>query len=88
MLYLILVFAHLLAASMALGAIVAHLQNTTTRDFQPANVTWSYFTPPPGLTKKMDKREKRARMAERALERIDEFASARATPSTALTAVS
>jgi len=72
----------------ALGAIVAHLQNTTTRDFQPANVTWSYFTPPPGLTKKMDKREKRARMAERALERIDEFASARATPSTALTAVS
>jgi methylenetetrahydrofolate--tRNA-(uracil-5-)-methyltransferase len=30
-------------ADTALGAIVAHLQNTTTPDFQPANVTWSFF---------------------------------------------
>ena len=29
----------------AFGAVVAHLQNTETHDFQPANVTWSYFPP-------------------------------------------
>ncbi len=27
----------------AFGAIVAHLRNTETHDFQPANVTWAYF---------------------------------------------
>jgi methylenetetrahydrofolate--tRNA-(uracil-5-)-methyltransferase len=27
----------------AFGAIVAHLQNTETHDFQPANVTWAYI---------------------------------------------
>jgi len=27
----------------AFGAVVAHLQNTETHDFQPANVTWAYF---------------------------------------------
>ncbi len=60
----------------ALGAILAHLANTTTADFQPANVTWSYFSPPPGSAKKIDKREKRRQLAMRALERIDEFAAA------------
>jgi methylenetetrahydrofolate--tRNA-(uracil-5-)-methyltransferase len=58
----------------ALGAVVAHLQNTTTPDFQPANVTWTFFSPlePPIR----DKRERRRRLAERALERIDYFAAA------------
>jgi methylenetetrahydrofolate--tRNA-(uracil-5-)-methyltransferase len=60
----------------ALGAIVAHLGNTTTHDFQPANVTWSYFSPPPGLPKRADKRTKRGLLAQRALERIDAFAAA------------
>jgi methylenetetrahydrofolate--tRNA-(uracil-5-)-methyltransferase len=60
----------------ALGAVLAHLGNTTTADFQPANVTWSFFTPPPGSGKKLDKREKRRRLAERALARIDAFAAA------------
>ncbi len=30
----------------AFGAVVAHLQNTATPDFQPANVTWASFPPP------------------------------------------
>jgi methylenetetrahydrofolate--tRNA-(uracil-5-)-methyltransferase len=60
----------------ALGAVLAHLANTTTADFQPANVTWSYFSPLFGGSKKLDKREKRQRMALRALERIDRCAAA------------
>jgi methylenetetrahydrofolate--tRNA-(uracil-5-)-methyltransferase len=63
-------------ADTALGAVLAHLGNTTTADFQPANVTWSYFSPPAGNTKKPDKREKRRQLALRALERIDGFAAA------------
>jgi len=59
----------------ALNAVLAHLGNTTTADFQPANVTWSFFTPLPGATNKLDKREKRRRLAARALERIDRFAA-------------
>ncbi len=62
-------------ADTALGAVLAHLANTATADFQPANVTWSFFTPPPGVSARMDKREKRRRLAERALERIDAFAA-------------
>jgi methylenetetrahydrofolate--tRNA-(uracil-5-)-methyltransferase len=56
----------------ALGAVVAHLQNTETHDFQPANVTWAYF-PPLDRTIR-DKRERRSAMAERALEALAEFA--------------
>ncbi|GAC1418245.1 MAG: methylenetetrahydrofolate--tRNA-(uracil(54)-C(5))-methyltransferase (FADH(2)-oxidizing) TrmFO [Candidatus Velthaea sp.] len=74
-------------ADTALGAIVAHLQNTTTPDFQPANVTWSYFSPMPGVSKKMDKREKRSLLAARALEKIDAFAAERAAARPDLTAV-
>ncbi len=53
----------------ALGAVVAHLQNTETHDFQPANVTWSYF--PPLDREIRDKKERRRVMAERALAAID-----------------
>jgi methylenetetrahydrofolate--tRNA-(uracil-5-)-methyltransferase len=63
-------------ADTALGAVLAHLGNTTTADFQPANVTWSYFTPPVGAVRKLDKREKRRQLAERALDRIDDYARA------------
>jgi methylenetetrahydrofolate--tRNA-(uracil-5-)-methyltransferase len=58
----------------ALGAVIAHLQNTASPDFQPANVTWTHFSPlalPP-----RDKRLRRAQLAERALARIDAFAAA------------
>ncbi|MBC5811628.1 MAG: methylenetetrahydrofolate--tRNA-(uracil(54)-C(5))-methyltransferase (FADH(2)-oxidizing) TrmFO [Candidatus Eremiobacteraeota bacterium] len=58
-------------ADTALGAVVAHLQNETTHDFQPANVTWSYFSPPPNAPR--DKRERRRLMAERALARLAEW---------------
>ncbi len=59
-------------ADTAFGAVVAHLQNTQTPDFQPANVTWSFFSPL-GETIR-DKRARRAKLAERALAKIDAFA--------------
>ncbi|MDQ2993222.1 MAG: FAD-dependent oxidoreductase, partial [Candidatus Eremiobacteraeota bacterium] len=55
----------------AFGAVIAHLQNTTTHDFQPANVTWAPF---PDLEKKIrDKKERRGQMAERALAALERF---------------
>jgi methylenetetrahydrofolate--tRNA-(uracil-5-)-methyltransferase len=62
-------------ADTALGAVVAHLQNTTTPDFQPANVTWSFFSPLSEGGKKLDKRTKRGLLAARALAHIDDFAA-------------
>jgi methylenetetrahydrofolate--tRNA-(uracil-5-)-methyltransferase len=70
----------------ALGAIVAHLQNEQTDDFQPANVTWAYFTPPEarlrpdGRPARMDKHEKRGILAQRALDRIDAWREALDAP--------
>ena len=55
----------------AFGAVVAHLQNMQTNDFQPANVTWAPF--PPLAEQVRDKKERRRRMAERALEALEEF---------------
>ena len=54
----------------ALGAIVAHLQNETTHDFQPANVTWS-FVPDLDGPRVRDKRERRALLARRALDALE-----------------
>ncbi len=51
----------------AFGAVVAHLQNRATPDFQPSNVTWAPFVPPEGA----GKRERRQIMAQRALSAID-----------------
>ena len=51
----------------AFGAVVAHLQNRATPDFQPSNVTWAPFVQPEGL----GKRERRQIMAQRALSAID-----------------
>jgi methylenetetrahydrofolate--tRNA-(uracil-5-)-methyltransferase len=62
-------------ADTALGAVVAHLQNTASPDFQPANVTWTWFSPLPGKPIR-EKRLRRAALAARALERIDAFAKA------------
>lgn len=55
----------------AFGAVVAHLQNTQTDDFQPANVTWAPF--PPLDVQIRDKKERRRRMAERALAAVKAF---------------
>jgi methylenetetrahydrofolate--tRNA-(uracil-5-)-methyltransferase len=61
-------------ADTALGAVVAHLQNAESPDFQPANVTWTFFSPL-GETIR-EKRLRRAKLAERALAAIDAFAAA------------
>ncbi len=56
----------------AFGAVVAHLQNRSTPDFQPANVTWAPF--PPLASAIRDKKLRRGALAERALAAIDLFA--------------
>ena len=73
--------APLVPADTALGAVVAHLQNTASPDFQPANVTWTWFSPLPGKPIR-EKRERRAALAARALDRIDAYAAA-VTPAVA-----
>jgi methylenetetrahydrofolate--tRNA-(uracil-5-)-methyltransferase len=59
-------------ADTALGAVVAHLQNRETADFQPANVSWTFFSPLPGPAVR-DKRERRRLLAERALAKLEEW---------------
>jgi len=61
-------------ADTALGAVLAHLQNVASPDFQPANVTWTWFSPLDGPAIR-DKRARRAALAARALGRIDRFAA-------------
>jgi methylenetetrahydrofolate--tRNA-(uracil-5-)-methyltransferase len=73
-------------ASTALGALVAHLQNVQTGDFQPANVTWAYFPPLPGAPR--DKRERRRLMAERALAELETWRRALDAPAPACSAAS
>jgi methylenetetrahydrofolate--tRNA-(uracil-5-)-methyltransferase len=63
-------------ADTALGAVVAHLQNAASPDFQPSNVTWAPFGPLPDADATRDKRERRRRMAERALALIGEWIAA------------
>ncbi len=55
----------------AFGAVIAHLQNRETPDFQPSNVTWGSF---PAVAV-AGKRERRRVLAERALAAIDAFAA-------------
>ncbi len=55
----------------AFGAVVAHLQNTETHDFQPANVTWAPF--PPLDREIRDKKQRRRTLAERALSALEVF---------------
>ena len=55
----------------ALGAVIGHLQNTHTPDFQPSNVTWGSFAQ--GDNKKIDKKQRRMMLAERALQEIAEW---------------
>jgi methylenetetrahydrofolate--tRNA-(uracil-5-)-methyltransferase len=57
----------------ALGAVVAHLQNQRSPDFQPANVTWAFF--PPLDREVREKRLRRRLLAERALAAIDLLAA-------------
>jgi methylenetetrahydrofolate--tRNA-(uracil-5-)-methyltransferase len=61
----------------ALGAVIAHLQNAQTVDFQPANVTWAFVPPLEERpeTARLGKRERRRLLAERALAALDAFAA-------------
>jgi methylenetetrahydrofolate--tRNA-(uracil-5-)-methyltransferase len=62
-------------ADTALGAVVAHLQNEQTDDFQPANVSWTFFSPLAGKPIR-DKRERRRALADRALAHLDVWRAA------------
>ena len=54
----------------ALGALIAHLTNTATKDFQPMNVNFGLFTPLPG---RIPKKLRGAAYAERALLALEEW---------------
>jgi methylenetetrahydrofolate--tRNA-(uracil-5-)-methyltransferase len=58
----------------AFGAVVAHLQNRDTHDFQPSNVTWGSFDVA-AADETLGKRERRRRLAERALASIESLAA-------------
>jgi methylenetetrahydrofolate--tRNA-(uracil-5-)-methyltransferase len=63
-------------AASAFGAVVAHLQNRDTPDFQPSNVTWAPLMASQSQAKTKDgKREWRRQMAERALVAIESMAA-------------
>ncbi len=60
-------------ATTALGSLVAYLQDETSVDFQPQSVSFAYMTP---LDEKVrDKRERRRRLAQRALSDVDNVAA-------------
>lgn len=54
----------------ALGALMGHITNADSRHFQPMNVNYGLFPDLPGRVKKKDKRQK---LAERALEALREW---------------
>lgn len=54
----------------ALGALMAHITNADTRHFQPMNVNYGLFPDLPGRVKK---KERRGKLAERALVMLDEW---------------
>ncbi len=54
----------------AFGALARHITDTDARHFQPMNVNYGLF---PELTGKVKKKERRARLAERALEALEEW---------------
>jgi methylenetetrahydrofolate--tRNA-(uracil-5-)-methyltransferase len=68
----------------AFGAVVAHLQNRHTADFQPANVTWGAFPSldcAPDDKKKLGKKERRRALAMQAVAAIERFAAETAAAS-------
>jgi len=54
----------------ALGALMAHITNTDARHFQPMNVNYGLF---PELEGRVKKKEKRGKLAERALLALEEW---------------
>ncbi|MFO0691941.1 MAG: methylenetetrahydrofolate--tRNA-(uracil(54)-C(5))-methyltransferase (FADH(2)-oxidizing) TrmFO [Polyangiales bacterium] len=62
----------------ALGALIGHLRRPVP-DFQPSNVVWAMFPPIEGLSRKIGKREKHEKMAERALSDLAAYREATAS---------
>jgi methylenetetrahydrofolate--tRNA-(uracil-5-)-methyltransferase len=54
----------------ALGALVRHITNTEAKTFQPMNVNYGLF---PELAGRVKKKERRIKLAERALEELDSW---------------
>jgi methylenetetrahydrofolate--tRNA-(uracil-5-)-methyltransferase len=54
----------------ALGALMAHITNADARHFQPMNVNYGLF---PELAERVKKKEKRGKLAERALTALEEW---------------
>jgi methylenetetrahydrofolate--tRNA-(uracil-5-)-methyltransferase len=54
----------------ALGALMVHITNADARHFQPMNINYGLF---PDLSGRVPKKEKRQRLAERALAALDEW---------------
>jgi methylenetetrahydrofolate--tRNA-(uracil-5-)-methyltransferase len=52
------------------GALIGHLTNTATKNFQPMNVNFGLFPPLPG---RIPKRQRGAAYAERALKELEEW---------------
>src|SRR5690606_28629234 len=63
------------APTTALGALLGHLRNTDKKDFQPSNIVWSMF-PPLERGRRLGKRERHERMAERALADLESWLDA------------
>jgi methylenetetrahydrofolate--tRNA-(uracil-5-)-methyltransferase len=60
------------------GALIAHLTNTATKDFQPMNVNFGLFSPLPG---RLPKRQRGAAYAQRALQELDDWVAKEITAS-------
>jgi methylenetetrahydrofolate--tRNA-(uracil-5-)-methyltransferase len=60
-------------AETTLGGLARHLEGSPSQSFQPMNINFGLLPP---LTKRIrDKREKNAKISERALESLSEFCS-------------
>ena len=57
-------------AATALGALVGHITKADARHFQPMNVNYGLF---PELTGRMKKKERRGKLAERALAELEKW---------------
>lgn len=61
----------------AFGALIGHLTNADVKHFQPMNVNYGLF---PGFVERVKKNERRQKLAERALEKLDEWIKNYLTP--------
>ncbi|NUO53732.1 MAG: methylenetetrahydrofolate--tRNA-(uracil(54)-C(5))-methyltransferase (FADH(2)-oxidizing) TrmFO [Polyangiaceae bacterium] len=68
----------------ALGGILTHLGRPgATGKYQPSNITWAHLPPLEGAGKKLKKRDRYAKLAERALADLGAFAAASGVASAA-----